>query len=247
MNFEASDRIKFASAVLAAAILSSGLTLGLYKVGGGLAARAGNAITVTGTASENATADNAVWTLNLNESQKTLAASVSTIDASANALKKYLLTGGITEDQIELGPINSNAIMEYVNGNQTGRILSYQAYRSVTVRTKDVQLVAKLSNNIGTLLATGVNVGNYGPAYYLSTLDKMRAKLLASAMLDAKERATAITEAVGGKVGALVSVSSGPTQVTTKNSLDRAAGGIYDVSTIEKTVNVTLSASFKTK
>jgi len=247
MNFEASDRIKFASAVLAAAILSSGLTLGLYKVGVGLAARAGNAITVTGTASENATADNAVWTLNLNESQKTLAASVSTIDASASALKKYLLTGGITEDQIELGPINSNAIMEYVNGNQTGRILSYQAYRSVTVRTKDVQLVAKLSNNIGTLLATGVNVGNYGPSYYLSTLDKMRAKLLASAMLDAKERATAITEAVGGKVGALVSVSSGPTQVTTKNSLDRAAGGVYDVSTIEKTVNVTLSASFKTK
>jgi hypothetical protein len=247
MNFEASDRIKFASAVLAAAILSSGLTLGLYKVGSGLAARAGNAITVTGTASENATADNAVWTLNLNESQKTLASSVSTIDASASALKKYLITGGITEDQIELGPINSNAIMEYVNGNQTGRILSYQAYRTVTVRTKDVQLVAKLSNNIGTLLATGVNVGNYGPAYYLSTLDKMRAKLLASAMKDAKERATAITEAVGGKVGALVSVSSGPTQVTTKNSLDRAAGGIYDVSTIEKTVNVTLSASFKTK
>jgi len=247
MNFEASDRIKFASAVLAAAILSSGLTLGLYKVGGGLAARAGNSITVTGTASENATADNAVWTLNLNESQKTLAASVSTIDASASALKKYLLTGGITEDQIELGPINSNAIMEYVNGNQTGRILSYQAYRTVTVRTKDVQLVAKLSNNIGTLLATGVNVGNYGPSYYLSTLDKMRAKLLASAMLDAKERATAITEAVGGKVGALVSVSGGPTQVTTKNSLDRAAGGVYDVSTIEKTVNVTLSASFKTK
>ena len=118
MNFEASDRIKFASAVLAAAILSSGLTLGLYKVGGGLAARAGNAITVTGTASENATADNAVWTLNLNESQKTLASSVSTIDSSASALKKYLITGVITEDQIELGPINSNAIMEYVNGNQ---------------------------------------------------------------------------------------------------------------------------------
>ena len=48
MNFEASDRIKFATGVLAAAILSSGLTLGLYKVGTGLASRAGNAITVTG-------------------------------------------------------------------------------------------------------------------------------------------------------------------------------------------------------
>jgi len=244
---ENSERNRLAATILAAAVLASGMTLGLYKVGGGLASRAGNAITVTGTASENATADNAVWTLNLNESQPTLASSVKKIDASAEALKNYLLTGGVTSDQIELGPINSNAVQEYNNGNPTGRILAYQAYRTVTVRTKDVNLVAKLSNNIGSLLATGVNVGNYGPAYYLSTLDDMRAKLLAAAMKDAQARAKAITEAVGGSVGPLLSVSSGPTQVTTKNSLDRAAGGVYDVSTIEKTVNVTLSASFKTK
>lgn len=247
MNFEAGDRIKFASAVLAAAILSSGITLGLFQVGSGLASRSSNAITVTGTASESAKADNAVWSLNLNESQATLAASVKKIDSSADALKKYLLNGGVSADQIELGPINSNAVMEYVNGNPTGRILSYQAYRTLTVRTKDVSLVSKLSNDIGTLLATGVNVGNYGPAYYLSTLDQMRAKLLAAAMKDAQARAKAITEAVGGEVGSLLSVSSGPTQVTTKDSLDRAAGGFYDVSTIDKTVNVTLSASFKTK
>jgi hypothetical protein len=244
---ENSERNRLAAIILAAAVLASGMTLGLYKVGGGLASRAGNAITVTGTASENATADNAVWTLNLNESQPTLASSVKKIDSSADALKNYLLNGGVTSDQIELGPINSNAVQEYNNGNPTGRILAYQAYRTVTVRTKDVNLVAKLSNNIGSLLATGVNVGNYGPAYYLSTLDDMRAKLLAAAMKDAKARAKAITEAVGGSVGPLLSVTSGPTQVTTKNSLDRAAGGVYDVSTIEKTVNVTLSASFKSK
>ncbi len=244
---ENSERNRLAAIVLAAAVLASGMTLGLYKVGSGLASRAGNAITVTGTASENATADNAVWTLNLNESQPTLASSIKKIDASADALKKYLLNGGVTDNQIELGPINSNAIQEYINGNPTGRILAYQAYRTVTVRTKDVKLVEKLSNNIGSLLATGVNVGNYGPAYYLSTLDDMRAKLLATAMKDAQARAKAITEAVGGSVGPLLSVTSGPTQVTTKNSLDRAAGGVYDVSTIEKTVNVTLSASFKSK
>jgi hypothetical protein len=244
---ENSERNRLAAIVLAAAVLASGMTLGLYKVGSGLASRAGNAITVTGTASENATADNAVWTLNLNESQPTLASSVKKIDSSADALKKYLLNGGVSDDQIEFGPINSNAVPEYNNGNPTGRILAYQAYRTVTVRTKDVKLVEKLSNNIGSLLATGVNVGNYGPAYYLSTLDDMRAKLLATAMKDAQARAKAITEAVGGSVGPLLSVTSGPTQVTTKNSLDRAAGGVYDVSTIEKTVNVTLSASFKSK
>jgi hypothetical protein len=65
-------------------------------------------------------------------------------------------------------------------------------------------------------------------------------------MKDAQERAEAITQAVGGQVGPLISVNTGPTQVTTKDSLERAAGGVYDVSTIDKTVNVTLSASFKT-
>ena len=75
---------------------------------------------------------------------------------------------------------------------------------------------------------------------------KFATSVLAAAMLDAKARAQAITEAVGGQVGSLISVSSGPTQVTTKDSLERSAGGFYDVSTIEKTVNVTLSASFKT-
>jgi len=44
----------------------------------------------------------------------------------------------------------------------------------------------------------------------------------------------------------LLSVSTGPTQVPTRDSLDRSAGGFYDVSTIDKTINVTLSASFKT-
>jgi hypothetical protein len=242
---ETNERNRFVAIIAAAAVLSSGLTLGLFQVGGGLASRSANAITVTGTASEDATADNAVWTLNLNESQPTLASSVKKIDASAESLKKYLLNGGITEVQIEYGPINSNAVPEYNNGNPTGRVLAYQAYRTVTVRSKDVKLIEKLSNDIGSLLATGVNVGNYGPAYYISTLDAMRSKLLAAAMKDAQERAKAITEAVGGSVGPLLSVTSGPTQVTTINSLDRAAGGVYDVSTIEKTVNVTLSASFK--
>ena len=90
---ENNERNRFVAIIAAAAVLSSGLTLGLFQVGGGLASRSANAITVTGTASEDATADNAVWTLNLNESQPTLASSVKKIDASAESLKKYLLNG----------------------------------------------------------------------------------------------------------------------------------------------------------
>ena len=124
-------------------------------VGQGLAARAGNSVTVTGQARTSATADNAVWTLNAQESSQSAAAAVSKVENSVAALTKYLTAGGIPAAGIQSGGVNTNAIYEYVNGNQTGRVLSYQANQSVTVRSTDVNLVNSLSNGIGKLLQTG--------------------------------------------------------------------------------------------
>ena len=131
---------------------------------------------------------------------KTPSGAVSGIDSGVSALQKYLTDGGIAQDQLTLGPVNSYPTEEYMNGNPTGRILNYRANRDVTVRTKDVQLVSKLSQNIGTVLAEGINVSNYGPQYYVSTLAQIRPELLNKATMDAKSRAEAMTKAVGGKV-----------------------------------------------
>lgn len=158
-----------------------------------------------------------------------------------------MTNGGISLDSLTLGPVSTYGQEEWVNGNSTGRILNYRATRDITVRTKDVQLVSKLSQNIGTLLQTGVSVNNYGPQYYISTLAELRPQLLEAAMLDAKVRAEAITKAVGGSVGAVISVRSGVFQVTTPDSTMTSDGGAYDTSTIEKTVTSTVSVTFKTK
>ena len=115
------------------------------------------------------------------------------------------------------------------------------------MRTKDVQLVSKLSQSIGDLLQTGVPVNNYGPQYYISTLSELRPKLLGEAMKDARVRAESITKAVGGSVGAVINVKSGPFQVTTQDSTQAADYGAYDTSTITKTVTSTVSVTFKTK
>ena len=134
-----------------------------------------------------------------------------------------------------------------MNGNPTGRILNYRANREITVRTKDVQLVSKLSQNIGSVLQQGVNVSNYGPQYYVSTLNEIRPNLLNKATQDAKARAEAMTKAVGGKVGAITSVKAGPIQVTTPDSTMTSDYGMYDTSSIDKTVTATVTVTFKTK
>ena len=238
-------RARSVTAITAALILAVGIGYGLSLVGAGFASRSGNAITVTGSAKTSAVADNVVWVLNVQESSPRVSSAVSNVEKSVVALTAYLTKGGVDQAAIETGGINTYATQEYNNGNPTGRILSYSANQNVTVRSTDVAMIKTLSNGIGSLLQTGVNVNNYGPQYYVSNLASLRPKLLAEAMVDAKLRGVSITKAVGSKLGAVVSVTSGPVQVTTPDSVDTSAGGMYDTSSIDKTVTVTVSVAFK--
>lgn len=230
-----------------ALILAIAVGGGLVKVGAGFAARSANGITVTGSAKTSATADNAVWTLNVSLARQTVSEAVTKVGNDVAAVSAYLIDGGIPASELTLGSVSTYANEQYVNGNSTGKIINYRASRDVVVRSKDVELISKLSQGIGTILQAGVSVNNYGPQYYLSTLPKLRPQLLEEAMQDAKIRAEAITKAVGGKVGGVQSVRSGVFQVTTPDSTMTQDIGAYDTSSIEKTVTSTVSVTFDVK
>ena len=243
-TFNSGEKSRSITVIAASLIMALALGGGLVKVGAGFAARTDNGITVTGSAKTTATADNVVWTLNVALSSQLVADAVKKVGSDVDAVSAYLTKGGIPASALTLGAVSTYANEEWQNGNNTGRILSYRASRDITVRTTDVQLVYKLSQGLGSLLQSGVNVNNYGPQYYISTLPDLRPQLLEEAMLDAKTRAVAITKAVGGSVGAVQSVKSGVFQVTTPDSTMVSDGGAYDTSTIEKTVTSTVSVTF---
>ena len=233
------------SLIVSAAILAIAMGLGLNQVGSGFASRSGEGISVTGSARVNVSADKAVWTLNAEQVAPTISESVKRVENATVAVSKYLTDGGVPSDSIELGSVSAYAQEEFLNGNNTGRILNYRGSRTITVRSTDVQLIKKLSSGIGSLLQSGVSVTNYGPQYYVSKLSELRPELLKQAMEDAQVRAKAIVEATGGKVGNVMSVRSGPFQVTSPDSVDTSSGGYYDTSTIEKTIASTVTVSFK--
>lgn len=243
-TFNSGEKSRSITVIAASLIMALAVGGGLVRVGAGFAARTDNGITVTGSAKTSATADNVAWTLNVALSSQLVADAVKKVGSDVDAVSAYLTKGGIPASALTLGAVSTYANEEWQNGNNTGRILSYRASRDITVRTSDVQLVYKLSQGIGSLLQTGVNVNNYGPQYYISTLPDLRPQLLEEAMLDAKTRAVAITKAVGGSVGAVQSVKSGVFQVTTPDSTMVSDGGAYDTSTIEKTVTSTVSVTF---
>ena len=241
------EKSRSITVIAASLIMALAVGGGLVKVGAGFASRTDNGITVTGSAKTTATADNAVWTLNVALSRPLVADAVKKVGSDVDAVTEYLTKGGIPADALTLGAVSTYANEEWQNGNNTGRILSYRASRDITVRSNNVQLVYTLSQGIGSLLQTGINVNNYGPQYYISTLPDLRPQLLEEAMKDAKTRAVAITKAVGGSVGAVQSVKSGVFQVTTPDSTMVSDGGAYDTTTIEKTVTSTVSVTFAVK
>lgn len=241
------SRGKSIALVVAASIVAIAMGLGLNQVGKGFASRSGDGITVTGSARVEATADKSVWPLNAEYIATTQSVAMSKVSDAVDALVKYLKDGGIPESAIEFGPVSAYPQEEYQNGSSTGRIISYRASRNVTVRSSEVKLVQSLSTNLGDLLKTGVNISNWGPQYYVSTLSELRPELLKKAMEDARIRANSIVEATGGTVGNVMSVRSGPFQVTSPDSVDTSSGGFYDTSTIEKTITSTVSVVFKVK
>jgi hypothetical protein len=233
------------SLIVSAAVIAIAMGLGLNQVGSGFASRSGEGISVTGSARINVSADKAVWTLNAEQVAPTISDSVRKVENATVAVSKYLTDGGVPAESIELGSVSAYPQEEYVNGNSTGRILNYRGSRTITVRSEDVELIKKLSNGIGSLLQSGVSVTNYGPQFYVSKLSELRPELLKKAMEDAQVRAEAIVEATGGKVGNVMSVRSGPFQVTSPDSVDTSSGGYYDTSTIEKTITSTVTVAFK--
>jgi len=241
------ERRKVVTIIISSIIVSLALGVGLAKVGTGFATRAGNGITVTGSAKTSATADNAVWILSVSLSAPNVGGAVKSVDSDVVGLSDYLTKGGIPADALTLGAVSTYANEEFVNGNATGRTLSYRASRDVTVRSKNVQLISKLSQGIGSLLQTGIHVNNYGPQYYISNLPELRPQLMSDAMKDAKGRAEALTKAVGGALGSLANVKAGPIQITTPDSTMTADYGAYDTTTIDKTVTATVAVTFNTK
>jgi hypothetical protein len=226
-------------------LVAVALVIGLIAVGRGVSVRGSNTgITITGEASASVSANQVVWTLTAQEIAPTAQAAVAKVAADVTSLSAYLKSGGIDVSKLVLSGVSTSNNEQYINGNPTGKILNYQASRNVTVNSDNVYLIQKLSQGIGQVLETGANIYSSGPQYYVSTLQKLRPRLIAAAMRDAKARAVALVSATGGSVGSVRSARSGPFQVNAAGSVEVSSGGVYDTTTIRKTVSTTVTVVF---
>ncbi len=231
--------------IVSSLLLAVALVIGMVAIGRAVSTRGlDTGITITGESSTAVSANQVIWTLTAQEIAPTAREAVAMVASDVTSLSAYFKSGGIDVSKLVLSGVSTSNNEQFINGNPTGKILNYQASRNITVNSDNVYLIQKLSQGMGQVLETGANIESSGPQYYVSNLAKLRPRLIAAAVRDAKSRAIALTSATGGSVGSVRSAKSGPFQVNAVGSVEVSSGGVYDTTTIRKTVSTTVTVVF---
>ena len=224
-----------------ALIISAGIgSFTFYKL------RSMDYITTTGSAKKAVTSDKVKWTANITRPVKisTIKDGYAKIDADLKEVKNFLTTSGIPTEAINISPV----LMNEVYDNNAGQEKNYNLVQTITIQSEDVAKISDLAKNTSSLVINkGIIFSSTALEYYYSKLPEARVELLASAVADSKARADQLAKAGGKKIGTLKSASSGVVQVMAPNSVEVSDYGVYDTSSIDKEIMVTVKSSFEIK
>ncbi len=200
-------------------------------------------IEVTGSAKKRIVSDLIEWSANLETRNMDRSQAVRDLAAHVETTRKYLLKEGVKKNEIR---VSSVSVEEEYDTEYAGvaeeRIerqifRGYHVYQMITVSSKDVALVERLSRESTMLLETGVPISSMSPSYYYTKLGELKIEMLAAAATDARERATNILSKAGGaRIERLKSADMGVINVNPANSTGTSWDGNNDTSSLEKDI-----------
>jgi hypothetical protein len=202
-------------------------------------------ISVTGLGEKNFTSDLIVWEGSFTKSNMNLQRAYSQLKSDKKVISKYLAKKGIVESEIVFSSVNSirDTRSNYsADGKYLGSVfIGYRLDQTLSIESKDVAKVEKLSREITELLNDGIEFYSQPPRYYYTKVADLKIEMISRATEDARVRAEKIAENSGSKLGKLISAKMGIFQITGQNSNeDYSWGGTFNTSSKEKTASITM-------
>jgi len=150
-----------------------------------------------------------------------------------------LKTRGIKDENITIQAITTNQLY-----GSEGRKSGYDVQQAILIISRNVGDLEQMAADPKSILDQGTILGVSDLEYFLSDLPKTKKELLAEAMKDARSRAEEIAGASGVRISKLLTSSVGVFQITEPFSTEVSDYGIYNTSTKQKDITVTVRASF---
>ncbi len=209
-------------------------------------------IVVTGLAEKNFTSDLIVWKGSFTRNGFDLKQVYAEIKQDEITIKNYLKEKGLPDSSVVFSSINvfKNFQNKYSDqGIVTGSIFNgYNLTGELTVNSKNIELVEKISREVTELLQKGIEFNSMQPFFYYTKLHDLKIDLLSQAAADAKLRAETIAKSSGTKISSLKKAVTGVFQITGKNDNEEYSyGGSFNTTSKEKTASITIRAEYLCK
>ncbi len=202
-------------------------------------------ITVKGFAERAITSDIAVWSGQITTRSPELVSAYDNLQADLGKVLLYLQQHGVRKEDISIpSVITTIQYKRTANGSITNIVEGYILVQTVKITSPDINQVTNIAGEITALIKDGIEIDSFSPQYFYTKLDDMKIELLGEATKNAAMRAQQLAENSGSKVGALKYASQGVFQITPVHSTEVANYGMYDTSTIEKSVKAVVTMEY---
>lgn len=200
-------------------------------------------IRVTGSATKRIVSDLIEWDSTIRHTAERQADAYRAVRADVDTTLAYLQKQGIDPADIRVSSATVNAYYE-LQYEQVGseavshsRLAGYTATQTITVTSKQVELVERVSREVSALLDQNIPIESSAPRYHYTQLEGLKIEMLAVAAADARQRADEILAAAGdAKRGGLVDTHMGVININPANSSATSWEGNNDKTSLEKDI-----------
>lgn len=178
-----------------ALILAIGFIFGIFILSGAYTYKFKQTeiISVTGAADTNFVSDLSVWTGSFSRTSFNMQEAYDALKKDEVIVMDYIQKQGLTKTEMTTSSINTEKLFNTTydeNGRQTGSTFNgYKLSESITIESKDLMKVDKISREITQLIQSGVELTSSSPNYYFTKLGDLKIGLLAKASDDGKKHA----------------------------------------------------------
>ncbi|HXV13132.1 MAG TPA: SIMPL domain-containing protein [Candidatus Krumholzibacteria bacterium] len=232
---------------IAAPVLAVGIVLAGWFVGNGFVRgrTADRFVSVKGVSERDVTANMALWPLRFVSTDDNLARAQQKFDESKQVVVAFLGKHAIDASTVELQGFEVTDVLANPYRGQGEVTSRYIISGTLMVRVEDPALVQKASQDLGSLVQSGVvfsSQGGYnsGPTYLFTKLNDFKPQMIAEATASAREAAEQFAKDSGSRLGPIRTASQGVFQILPR---DRAPG-VMEESQVDKTVRVVTTVEY---
>lgn len=202
-------------------------------------------LTVKGLAKQSITSDLCTFDITIFAEGPELQACYTALADSKNKVVQYLATHEVSAAEYRFEPAYVEEKHKiHPRGHELNMIEKYVLSQPITIESKDVAKIQKISADIVELMNEGVRLNIGRPQYFYTPLDSMKADMIGLATENARLRATTIAKKGGFELGPIREVRVGVFQITPLNSTDVSDSGINDNSSINKDIKSVVEISY---